>query len=280
MWISSSLNRLETKIRGLHTKVGDLQSGQHRVDTISHQILARQGNMFQDLHDTKGDLQGIQRQIETSLREIVKKTEATSHGHFTQLLIAQQKLEMKLDTIEAATAVKAAQIMPRSMIQPSPSRSTKSSKPVRVSAKIAHCEYFDSCTCICHTRALAKTPHSLDLFLGTLFVNYTGIPFLSPPCNVKTCVQRSSPSTTVLYLFPAWFLTRAVIIAMKLSRHDGPQLNLRVPRRVAGHSAIFIYSSMGDVANVKGILNHRLGSPFDIDSDTGETALMVSSIRH
>ena len=235
--------------------------------------------MAQKIHDRIGQLQNIEDLIGERGSRMLRRTEATLYGPITQLLAAQQRLEKKLDTIEAMTVVKTVQITTNSLILPSSSDIPSVSRSVHVPTTNDRWDCSGDCTCICHTRTLVKTPNFFEWFLGVLFLGYTGMPRISPRCNIITCAQRSSPSTTVLYIFPAWFLARAISITMRLSCFDGPQLTLRVPRRVVGHSAIFLYSSMGDIASLKEILSQRKGSPFDIDYDTGETALMVSSIR-
>src|SRR5436190_6471874 len=48
------------------------------------------------------------------------------------------------------------------------------------------------CSCCCHVRKSVKMPHSLRGFLGSLFVGYSGVPFVTPPCNERQCSRRST----------------------------------------------------------------------------------------
>ena len=169
----------------------------------------------------------------------------------------QQRLELKLDLTEAQSIAKDVQS----------TAGTHISRSIYISTSILRMRCSNGCVCICHRRQTRKTPSFLTSFFGTLFIGYAGLPRITQPCDVDACIRRTSPTVMVTYYFPAWLLARAFVLAVKLSSSDEPQLYLRFPRIVSVNSRIFIFAMRGDVNAMKQLLQKRLGSPFDSDSE-------------
>ena len=185
-------------------------------------------------------------------------------------------MEMKIDMMEASVAVMTACALPTSPIQSTSPSSSHTIRTACVPSSSFRWRYSRSCVCVCHTSSSVKLPSFLKQFLGALFIGYSGIPRITPPCDVKACVERSSLSVTATYLFPSWLLARAMFVAITSSGFDGPQLTLRLSRSIPTSAAILYRSRVGDVDSLKEILSQRTGSPFDFDN-AGYTALMVCS---
>jgi ankyrin repeat protein len=128
------------------------------------------------------------------------------------------------------------------------------------------------CSCVCHKRAHHRTPARLNRALGSLFVGYTSLPFLSPPCNEKRCRKRSSPSVRVNYYFPPWFAMRALVF-MATQFNTGPEFLLRVTRICPPNAEIFFFAETGNVEGMKSLFQKGFASPYDVEYGTGVSAL-------
>ena len=84
-----------------------------------------------------------------------------------------------------------------------------------------------SCSCSCHIRRRLKSPRLLDVFLGTLFIGYSGSPLLSQRCDKVSCRGRRNSSTSFIYQFPQWFLiSRMIQLKAKVTTLYGPEVSL------------------------------------------------------
>jgi ankyrin repeat protein len=128
------------------------------------------------------------------------------------------------------------------------------------------------CSCLCHQRRHIRSPAKLNRLLGSLFVGYTSLPFLSPACNEKRCKKRSSPSIRVNYYFPNWFMMRALVFAATQNANS-PEMLLKVIRMVPPNSEIFYYAETGNVAGMSDLFRRGLASPRDVEYGTGVSAL-------
>ena len=117
----------------------------------------------------------------------------------TDLLIGQQRLELKLD---AATAAQIATMTEREVRRSLSHETTPmnlsqrfmSTPPTRIATPLTMITCTHSCTCRCHQRKAQRTPGRLHEFIGNLFLGYSGISIITPACDNSTCGIRSSPS--------------------------------------------------------------------------------------
>jgi hypothetical protein len=131
------------------------------------------------------------------------------------------------------------------------------------------------CSCACHREWRFRTPRVLEQFVGSLFIGYSGLPVLRPPCNEQSCHLQSQPLTYVTYFFPKWFLTRMVTFMMTITPLAGPVASLKVQRTVPGNSDIFNFAKLGDMNGIKDLFDNGLASPHDVQFDSGITPLHV-----
>ena len=197
----------------------------------------------------------------------------------SQLLMVQQRLELKLDVLEATNIARIADSAIRNTSQ-SPTHQTRSLREhniqtFQVSTTLSRWQCTPNCICNCHRQGHMRSPHFLDKLFGTLFAGYNGIPYLTLACDSKSCQQRSSPGIMITYCFPVWLLARALLLFMRLSSARGPELIIRVPRILSNSSVVFNMARKGNSIGMKDLLQRGLASPFDVDDGIGFTPLMV-----
>ena len=198
----------------------------------------------------------------------------------THLHTAQQRLELKLDNIEATYIARLAQTEVRASRRSQTDNGTPipytvgTTSSVRFSMSSFYWQCENSCICACHYRQTWRTPRLLSRFLGILFVGYAGIPYITASCDTHECTRRSNPTTLVTYLFPPWFLARIFILAANFSPMCGLEVNIRIPRIMSSSSRIFEFCATGNVEGVKALFLQGLSSPFDVDL-SGQTLLHV-----
>ena len=274
------LIRLESGVHGLRNQIGNLHTNQQQDRTVGDQRATQQGATQQNLYNEIGRLQMLHQNSETAQDQRLLEQRAFLQEPIARFATSQQRVELRLDNIEAAVIASGAESEARATVQSSapgwasPTQ-TDATRGVQISASISHYQCEDSCSCICHRRYAWKTPRLLNRFLGILFVGYTGIPYISPRCNTQDCMQRSNPMTIITYLFPSWLLARVLVLAVRLSSIGGIELKLRVPHVVSNSSIIFDLCIRGDVEGVKGLLRRGLSSPFDVSINGGRTPLFV-----
>ena len=127
------------------------------------------------------------------------------------------------------------------------------------------------CRCQCHRRAVLQTPRLLERLIGTLFMNYIGIPRQDDAC-LTNCRRRRGFKARVTYLFPHWFLMKK-FSAIITSESGSPHISIRVSRQVSPKSKIFSLCRVGDVEGVKRLFIDGQASPFDVSAQTGSTVL-------
>ena len=150
---------------------------------------------------------------------------------------------------------------------------------LRLIRKADHSVCLVDCTCHCHERSTLRSPLYSQSLLGLLFVGYVGLPWLSPGCDNIKCQEKADPVISVRYLFPGWFMARAVEFVVRISKLNGLTQNLRMSRVVWFGSRIFALSGSGDAEEIKKLLIRREGSSFDVSYRHGETPLAVCSLR-
>ena len=133
------------------------------------------------------------------------------------------------------------------------------------------------CSCCCHAQQSVRFPRALRNMIGLLFVGYSGIPILTPSCNEKRCLKRSSPSMHVSYYFPTWLLSRVLNVTASFKAFDGPQLTLNVPRVVDWWHPLWRPAYENNVGAIQTLFSEGLASPFVIGV-YGQSALHVGRL--
>ena len=241
----------DTAVQALNKKIGDLDAHQHQREAVRDQRSSYQATIL--------------------------------HEPMARLLTTQQRLELKLDVIEATCVARTTESEVRTIAQSSDRpeclpASTSSMNATRISLSVSRWSCENSCICACHRRQSRRTPRPLDRFLGVLFIGYIGIPYVTTSCDNRECTQRSSPTVSMIYIFPWWLLARAFLLIARLSSRSGLELNLRLPRVVSDTSRIWPICRNGDIEGLMSLIQQGLGSPFDIDS-ANSTPLLVRKRR-
>ena len=131
------------------------------------------------------------------------------------------------------------------------------------------------CSCACHRKGCLNTPQILQRVLGTLFIGYSGFPMLTEPCDQHGCHLRASPTSSITYFFPPWFLARAVSLVLSYTPLAGPVATLKTQRAVSGDADVFNFAKLGEVEKLKNLFESGLASPHDVHFESGVTPLHV-----
>ena len=133
------------------------------------------------------------------------------------------------------------------------------------------------CKCKCHNVHNYKSPQMLHEAFGTLFVGYSGYPAASfHRCTEPNCLSSSTFRSYVHYLFPSWFLAKALTLTLMTIYCGEVRVSLATRSLVSGGAEIFRFVMMDDVSGIKDLFSKRLASPDDSDSFNGDAALGVS----
>ena len=195
----------------------------------------------------------------------------------TQALVGQQELKLRLDSIEAKYMQDSTNLIAGALSHAEiPRPRNRIGQTVRIATSFPRRSCKGNCECGCHRRhrSSIKSPTALEAIIGTLFVGYTGTPYIDEVCNHHPACSQVKRSITILYVFPAWFLARAVAVALSCFSASGPELNIRIINIVPSTSRIFSHASDGDVDGLKNVLRQGIGSPMDMGSE-GEIPLLV-----
>ena len=188
---------------------------------------------------------------------------------------------MKLDVIEATQIANTAEseirdnrfsVAPRTGLP----GQTSEAPPTQIITTLVSKLCADSCTCTCHSRIVRRTPGRLQDFIGTLFLGYSGMPMITPPCDNASCAIRSSPTMLFMYTFPTWVLARIFLLVARLSLSQGLEFNIRLPRVLHNSVSIWRSVSTGDIGSTKELFQKMAVTPYDIDGQYGYTTLTVS----
>ena len=159
----------------------------------------------------------------------------------------------------------------------SPSVGTHTYNTVRIRAsRYRRTQCRGWCSCSCHLVNYLRTPQSVDLALGSMFVGFSGFPVRRLRCSEKSCRKQSIPTLKVTYHFPQWLLARAICFSLALTYMNGPQVSLHMPRVIGSDSKIFSYAIQGDLCGLQALFQDGFASPYDVAASNGRTALHVS----
>lgn len=138
----------------------------------------------------------------------------------------------------------------------------------------ARCESW--CPCACHKHQHAQSWSFLRPFFGSLYAGYSGMPVLSPKCNVGMCKGMSAGYLKIDYLFPSWFTARAVSIAVLTSPSYGPELCLRILNVRSAFDTTFRLCVTGDCAALEQMIKSGKASVLDISDESSHSYLHVA----
>ena len=155
---------------------------------------------------------------------------------------------------------------------------------IHIRASIPENRYFPcqrNCTCDCHALKQANTPRIFHKAVGILFVGYSGYPYLAlRRCNFPSCQGQRLIQLSVTYIFPLWFLRKAIDISLISDFSSEVDMALRITRYVPGNADIFRLVIQNDIKGLQRIFSIGIASPNDIGLTGGITALMASQFSY
>lgn len=236
------------------------------------------------------------------------QNQTTSLGEFLQCLALQNKdatesvsgtyqlVDQRISRVEEMLRAQSAQIQASQLVQigplynmgPPPSRrrhsraTSKNRAPqtpvqneavgVRLSQYATLCR--QGCLCACHSQTRSTTRGFMDRMLGQLFVEYAGMPLLSPPCDLDTCDKSQASHLSVEYWFPLQFCWSKIIqLKIAYQPNAGPQIALSTLRRVPDSAQCVSYALEGNIEGLKSLFKYGLASPRDVSSTRGYSIL-------
>jgi hypothetical protein len=118
--------------------------------------------------------------------------------------------------------------------------------------------------------------------VGSLFVGYSGIslPFMHKvECTEKVCQRTEERLVKVTYYFPSWmpYVSRAISFMDSWNGLDGHQVFVNFPRIIPAAAELFVLAQKGNIEGVKGLIEDRKASIYDVSDSEGRSALHVSS---
>ena len=134
-------------------------------------------------------------------------------------------------------------------------------------------------TCQCHYLAQVQTPNWIRSVFGSFFLQYNSLPVLRHrTCDIPTCMQQSTQSMRLSYLFPKWLAGRAVYLALSWSSltGEGSDFHLHVPRVLYdGFACKAIYRN--DLEWLRKAIASKRIRPTDINT-SGDNLLAVRRV--
>lgn len=134
-----------------------------------------------------------------------------------------------------------------------------------------------ACRCRCHRKS--PTLSLENRFLGSLFIGYSNVPFLTGKCSSDLCQARCklrSTQVSVTYYFPALIFSKSIHAAFISDPSCGPSLGLTVRDIVSIDSPWFYHACNGNLDELKSLLESGSAQVNDIDSGSAWTALHAS----
>ena len=131
--------------------------------------------------------------------------------------------------------------------------------------------------CVCNVHALRQftLPHPVCQLVGALFVGYCGYPREAfRRCDNLNCNSRQTFNASIIYLFPSWFLKKAISVRLIANSYSEIQISLRVTRTIPQGAEIFLMVRKNDTSGLQQLFRQKSASPNDVDT-SGETALYV-----
>ena len=137
------------------------------------------------------------------------------------------------------------------------------------------------CGCKCHEVHSFKTPRLMHEFIGTLFFGYSGCPVgIMQKCSVPECISSSTSRAYCHYLFPLWFLTKALTLTAMATFRTKILISLTVRPTVDPGSEVIRFVSSDDVEGLRTIFCRNSISPDMIEYISGQSLLSVGYTHH
>jgi hypothetical protein len=135
------------------------------------------------------------------------------------------------------------------------------------------------CPCQCHKPGYFKSPAFLRTTLGILYGGYLSFPALKKSCDwPKLCKGSTEGRLSVTYVFPEWFMSSVLSVAVRLTPVGTPDLSLRMMRVRRRTDDIFQFATDSSLDKMHDLLVAGKGSVIDITAEDGHTPFVVSPL--
>lgn len=142
---------------------------------------------------------------------------------------------------------------------------------IRVTPSAIFCR--KSCRCACHSRRNSASPAFMNNLLGRLFVSYSGLPAMTPSCDITECRGSKSSQLSLEYWFPTSLWSK--MVRMQLSYHsvEGPSIQLDMLRIIPDNAQCINFAINGNIKGLKHLFHEGSASPRDISTTRGYSLL-------
>ncbi|KAK2882614.1 hypothetical protein FQN49_000186 [Arthroderma sp. PD_2] len=130
-----------------------------------------------------------------------------------------------------------------------------------------------SCTCACHTQQKTASPGLLNRLFGQMFIGYSGIPYLSPSCDVNTCTKYRASKISMEYWFPMGFTSTILRMQAGYQANTGLLFQLQTLRSVPNDAQCVKFALDGNIEGLKYLFAKGLASPRDVSPARGYSLL-------
>lgn len=141
---------------------------------------------------------------------------------------------------------------------------------LRMTSQVAFCRV--GCKCACHSQR-SSTPTLFNNTLGRLFVEYAGLPVISPICDDEACQRTRVRQLSLEYWFPSSLWSGIVRMQIGFQINSGPTMQLETLRRIPDSAQGISFALNGDVEGLKYLFRNGMASPRDISSSRGYSLL-------
>lgn len=132
------------------------------------------------------------------------------------------------------------------------------------------------CPCRCHKPGYFKSPTLLRSTLGLLYGGYLSFPALKQSCDrSKLCKGSAEGRLSVNYVFPKWFMSNVLSVAVRLTPVGTPDLSLRMMRVRQRTDSIFQFATDSCLDKMHDLLISGKGSVIDITAEDGHTPFVI-----
>ena len=132
------------------------------------------------------------------------------------------------------------------------------------------------CSCTCHQKKVLRVKQPFSTAVGSFSLAYSGLPWITPECDQKSCGSRSVPSIAMTVQFPAWFWRRYMSTSITYTPIRGPEINLKLPRTVDWTCKLWRFGVDGNLRAIQDLFSTGVASPWDV-SPLGGSVLHVST---
>jgi hypothetical protein len=251
-----------------------LLKGETMTDDQSNGIL-RIETALQSLNTVTQQAQIHHVALQADTMSEVSRNQALISGCLDQVTTFMQKRERTSQHFESLQSIHPNDLDEKTNMSPAPSYSAYEPFGVQVVGyRLEPCAV--GCPCHCHQRRHFHSPAFLNKFMGILFFGYTSNIMPRSTCTESSCYQPTKFSMQLAYYFPSWFMSRAIVMAIKEGSFESIQASISLHKIVPQTADVFEFCAAGDVSGIHSLFKMGRASPNDTYRAGGSPLLNVS----